>query len=109
MGKALDQTVAGEKKTLVLMWERSYGVEHLKLFSSHVSSLRMKPTRENNGNVRKDKDACNQVARSLQVFASRCDGVLPTRFYNSSDEGTFIACLDISERHLNFNLACCSI
>lgn len=80
-------------------------MEHLKFFSSHVFSLGMKLIREGNGNVQKEKDACNQVARSLQVFASRCDGGLTTRFCNSDDGGTFILCFDQSERCMNFNVA----
>lgn len=79
-------------------------MEHLKFFRSHVSSLGMKLMREGNGNVQKEKDACNQVARSLQVFASRCDEDLTTRFCNSDDGDIFFLCLDLSERCMNFNV-----
>lgn len=34
----------------------------------------MKLTRADDGNVQKEKDACNQVARRFQVFASGYDG-----------------------------------
>lgn len=59
VGEALDQNVDGEKKISFLIWERSDGIEHLKLFSSHVPSLEMKLTKKDNGNVQKERDECS--------------------------------------------------
>lgn len=84
---------------------------NIKTLQQHVPTLGMKLTREDNGNVQKEKDACSrgESPRSFQVFASRCYGGLATRFSSHGDGDTFIACLDINKRPVSPLLAHCPI
>lgn len=72
----------------------------------------MKLTREDNGNVQKEKKMPamrEEVPVALKPLVPGIMGGLTTRFSGCGDGVTFIACLDINERHVSLNLAHCPI